>query len=178
MSSPSKTQSKSPKTEIIIAAIGVLGVIATGILSNWDKILGRTVQAQYSGYRPTGDIETELRYYFEIVGLRRQFENMNRVMQDQERKSRERAGLPANGDSGMTASPFDEKAVDEIVRIMLPSFKKNFTIQEIQELNRFYSTEIMQAFVKKQPLVMIDSMPAIEKWAEDRAKGRTATSRQ
>jgi hypothetical protein len=39
--------------EIIVAIIGSVGVISTGIISNWDKIFhGNSMIIENSGYRP------------------------------------------------------------------------------------------------------------------------------
>ena len=72
MTSAATERKPSKRGEIIIAIIGLVGVLVTGILSNWDKVFPKQnlVQATYSGYRPTGNFETELRYYFDVSGTR------------------------------------------------------------------------------------------------------------
>lgn len=65
-------QPRSRKYEIIIAIIGLVEVITAGLISNWDKIFagGQISQRPDSGYRPTNNFETDLRYYFEVSGTR------------------------------------------------------------------------------------------------------------
>lgn len=73
---------RSRRNEIVIAIIGLVGALVTGFLSNWDKVFPKqnTFQATYSGYRPTGDFETELRYYFEVSGTRAALESTQRQL--------------------------------------------------------------------------------------------------
>ena len=58
---------------------------------------------------------------------------------------------------------------DETVAAEVPIYAKYYTVAEIQELNRFYSTEIMQQYLKKEPLVQQETTRAIVKLVTDRA---------
>ena len=49
--------------------------------------------------------------------------------------------------------------LDDVIKVLLPVYRKHFTIEEIQELNRFSSTEIMQNMLKKMPLVTQEAAP-------------------
>jgi hypothetical protein len=49
--------------------------------------------------------------------------------------------------------------LDDVIRELLPVYQKHFTLEEIQELNKFYSTEIMQNMAKKMPLIAHDAAP-------------------
>lgn len=50
--------------------------------------------------------------------------------------------------------------VDDVIKVILPIYQKYFTINEIQELNKFYSTDAMQDMRKKLPLISQDVAPA------------------
>ena len=78
MSEEARRQPWLRKTEIVIAVIGLIGVIATGVLSNWEKIFakGEVLTATYEGYSPTGNFETEFRYFFEVSGNRAMSEQL------------------------------------------------------------------------------------------------------
>lgn len=161
------TATVEPKTskrgEIIIAIIGMVGVVLTGVLSNWDKLFPKqnVVQATYSGYRPTGSFETEFRYYFDVSGTRQGLESM----QKQLLLNAKNAALAQNpGDAKEIERVFQviEKEsikLDDVIREVLPVYQKHFTLAELQELNKFYSTEVMQGMVKKIPLVTQDAAP-------------------
>jgi len=73
---------KSRSNEIIIAILGLVGVLATAVISNWDKMFPNrgTVAARYEGYRPTGNFETELRYNLEVTGARKSFEGIPKLV--------------------------------------------------------------------------------------------------
>jgi len=55
----------------------------------------------------------------------------------------------------------EEEAItlDEIIPKMLPVYKNHFTLQELQKLNKFYSTETMQNMIKKMPLLTKEAAP-------------------
>ena len=139
--------------KVLIAVIGVLGVIATAVFSNWDKFFDgiEEVRANYTGYQEIGVFDAEVRYLIEAAGIRLTYESMQKEIEDKFIE-----GL-------MTAHPDDEERINELLNTfagevmdsdaliaeLLPVYRKLYTIEEVQELNRFYSTEVMQKHVKK-----------------------------
>ncbi|MGH9238813.1 MAG: DUF2059 domain-containing protein [Vicinamibacterales bacterium] len=157
---PGKT-SIAKRSEVAIATLGLLGVIITGTLSNWDKLFGTVVEAKYSGYRPTGTFETELRYYFEVAGVRQASESMQAQLLGSI-KADLLAKNPDDADeiaSIVEAAAKEAPQLDDILRDLVPVYQKHFSLQEIQELNKFYSTELMQGLVRKVPLLNQDAAP-------------------
>lgn len=156
-------ENRSHRTEVVIALIGLVGIVATGMFSNWNKVFAadRTMEVTYS-YRPTGNFETELRYYFDVSGTRRSLQNMTNQLTEQMRialisESPEDAVIIEQ----MTSIIRSEAVpLDEVIEMILPVYQEHFTLEELQELNRFYSTEIMQEMVAKMPLVQQDLAPA------------------
>jgi hypothetical protein len=149
--------------EIAIALLGLLGVLVTGFLSNWDKVFHsrNLVQATYSGYRPTDNFETELRYFFDVSGTRHiygamQHQLLASLKTDAISKAPEEAEEINN-----LLGVIEKEAInlDDVIREMLPVYQKHFTLAEIQELNKFYSTETMQNMVKKGSLLAQDAAP-------------------
>ena len=146
-------------------------MIATGALSNWDKLFPRAnvVQATYSGYRPTGSIDTEIRYFLEVSGQRQMYDaTQQQVLQ----KVREELLLKYPEDAAATTEELailEKEAIsfDEAVKAILPVYRKHFTLAELQELNKFYSTDAMQAMVKKTPFVAQDLAPVQLKMMSD-----------
>lgn len=162
---PLPTDAKASKRgEIVVAVIGLIGVVLTGALSNWDKLFPKqnVLQATYSGYRPTGNFETEFRYYFDVSGTRQGLESM----QKQLLLNAKNAALAQNPSEAKEIERFfkvvEQEAIklDEVIREVLPIYQKHFTLAELQELNKFYSTEAMQGMVKKMPLISQDAAPA------------------
>ncbi len=156
-------QSRSKKNEITIAVIGLLGVLVTALFSNWDKIFPNQneVRANYSGYRSTGVFETELRYLFEVSGQRIMIENLqqqavialrNNLIIEHPENAKEINLI-------MDASLEEAPTVDDIIRKLLPIYRNYFTVEELQELNKFYSTEIMQNMIRKTPTLMQEFAP-------------------
>jgi hypothetical protein len=160
------SESKPRRTrEIIVAIIGLSGVLVVGILSNLDKILpGRgKVEATYSGYQPTGDFETELRYFFDVSGTRKStqlmsdnlFKNVRAQLIAQDPKNAERI------DKIMDMAKKDAIKFDDIFDVILPVHKKYFTTSGIQELNKFYSTRPMRDMIEKMPEVQEEFGPIL-----------------
>jgi hypothetical protein len=158
---PLKEQLKRP--EITVAVIGLLGILATAFLSNWDKLfpVKDVVAATYSGYRPTGDFGTELRYFFDVSGTRQAIQSMQRqLLTNLKTDAISKAPEHADEINKVVAAVEREGiSTDDVIRDMLPVYQKHFTLAEVQELNKFYSTEIMQDMVRKIPLITQDAAP-------------------
>lgn len=156
-------KSRSKKTEITIAIIGLLGILATAVFSNWDKIFSeqKVIRVSYTDYRATGNFETELRYFFEVSGTRANIENMVQQLANNYKMALI-AEHPENAeeiDAIMSAALEVSIRLDEIIKKLLPVYRKHYTIEEIQELNKFYSTEIIQNMIKKMPLLIQEIAP-------------------
>jgi hypothetical protein len=154
------TRTKGLRPEYVVALIGMLGGVAGAVITNWDRLSSKVVSAEYSGYQPTGNFETEMRYFLEVSGARAQAENSNKEM-----LAAMKSQFIQNNDipqedvdkfiSVLSKSMYD---FDESVRDMLPIWQKYFTIEQIQELNKFYSTPNMQNLVRVQPAITRESM--------------------
>lgn len=144
----------SGKNKITIALISLVGVIVAALLTNWDKIFPPkdTMQFTYTGYRPTGKFDTEFRYFIDISGTRdavtmtqSNIVNLlrNNLLSQYPNRDKE---INSMADTVLKES----LTIDEVLQKFLPVYKKHFTVEEIQELNKFYSSEIMQDMVKKK----------------------------
>ena len=60
--------------------------------------------------------------------------------------------------------------VDDVIKNLLPVYKNYFSIEELQELNKFYSTEIMQNMTKKNVGLTIEAAPIQIKLMNDYQK--------
>lgn len=153
---------------VLVALITLLGMILGAIISNWDKLFLKPneglVQARYQGYKPTGDFETEFRYYMEVSGARKSTNAMKQEIIDRY-KAKLKATSPEDIQRMETYIEFFEKFLDpdKMVKEMIPLFRRYFTIEELQELNKFYSTDIMQKMVNKLPYMAHDQLDFIEK---------------
>jgi hypothetical protein len=149
--------------EVTIAIIGLAGVLVTAFLSNWEKMFPKKneVKVTFSGYHQSNDFETELRYYFLISGARKMLENMTLQLSINQRASLIQE-YPEDADGInkiMDASLEEAITVDDVIKNLLPVYKNYFSIEELQEMNKFYSTEIMQNMVKKMPGLTIEAAP-------------------
>ena len=160
--------------EMWVAMITALGGIAVAVLGNWDKLFrrDRVLTATFSGYRPTEDFETEYRHYFDVSGSRKTIDVM---LREGLRQGRETALLEAEepGDASEIKNFFDameretEHLLDDFIRAFMPVYQTHFTLAELQELNRFYSTEAMQNMVRKMPEVVQELAPIQAKMTEE-----------
>lgn len=170
---------KSPrKNEIIIAIIGLTGVLTTSLFSNWDKIYPpkNIVTSSYSGYAPTGDPQVELRYFMEITGMRSTVSGMqteilrpikNQIKESYKDKPEISADLLRIIDEEV------EPQYDQIINAYIPLASKYFSVEELQELNKFYSTPTMREMTRKTPLLNKEFMPIammIAKKSEERVE--------
>jgi hypothetical protein len=149
------------RSEIIIATIGLIGVLITGVLSNWDKINGnKIVIEEYTGYNMTNNFETEMRYYFEVSGTRKNIETMqNQILNNLKIEMHEDSPEDAKETKAVIKLQKEllKELLDKTIRVMIPIYEKHFTIAEIQNLNKFYSTKTMQTMLKKMPLLIQES---------------------
>lgn len=166
MSANESLQSDSRKHAVIIVAIiGLLGTITTAVISNWDKMFHNRgiITAAYSGYRPTGDYETELRYLMEVSGTRKGLEAFQqqflRAFEIKLITDHPEAAKEIKTMTGILAEEI--MSVDDVMKVLLPVYQKHFTLEQIQDLNKLHSTEAMQAMNAKGPLIMQDTMPQI-----------------
>jgi hypothetical protein len=153
--------SATVKGAIIVAVASVV----SGIFSNWDRILPArgTVQASYSGYRPTGDFETEFRYYLEVSGFRKGVQSMQENLLNNFISTLV-SQYPSDAEAiNKAAKRVREEAfrLDDMINILIPIYKKYYTVSQIQELNKFYSTQPMREMVEKTPYVQEEFVPII-----------------
>jgi hypothetical protein len=155
---PAEHQRKSRKSEIAIAVIGLISTIGTGVISNWQK-LGRDSAVSDDdtvAYRPTSNFDTELRYFFEVSGTRASFDAVQRAFINAVKIEllEENPSVAANVVQFANELTRDPMRLDDILERMLPVFREHFTVSELQELNRFYSTERMQRMLQRMPPVI------------------------
>ena len=151
------------------------GALVTGLVANWDKIIGETtIEAPYSGYKPTSDFQIETRYFMDISGMRQEFKIL--VEKDMEALDalvehlKSTLESSSEADTELQADELDKivditreerTTSDEFIATLLSVYEKYYTIEEIQELNKFFSTDIMRAMVSKNRAVWEDLLPAL-----------------
>ena len=149
-----------------VAIITALGGIVVAIVGNWDKLFRRNsvITATFSGYRPTGDFETEYRHYFEVSGARKALESWM-LAQFRDGRVNALSEVEGPGEADEINKAFDRieretpRYLDDVIRAYLPVYQRHFTLAELQELNKFYSTEAMQHMVQQLPAVMQEATP-------------------
>ena len=142
----------------------------TAVVSNWDKLFGKgeTIQAKTT-YRPTGKFETELRYFLDVSGSRETSDSQTQQLIQIE-KMNELVKNPENAEEiNKRFDVITKEAIrfDDVIRALLPVYQKHFTLAELQELNKFYSTETMQNMIVKLPLIVQDAAPIQVKLISD-----------
>jgi hypothetical protein len=158
--------------EVLIAILGLVGVLATGVLSNTDKLFGENpiVKAEYTGYKPTGNFETEFRYYFEVSGARATMDSYMKTYLESQKTEL----LSAHPEQAAVINRYFEAVsqempsfFDEVVTAILPVYQKYFTLEEIQALDKFYSTGPMRQMVREGPLIAQEIVPVQNKLVAD-----------
>ena len=153
------------KRELFITLIGLVGMVLTGVFSNWEEISADTITVEYENYIPTGKFETELRYYFDITGLRESLEELQNLSIEQLKYSikatmteEDYADISKEIDDIFNVAKEEAITFEEMIEAYLPVYENNYTIKELQHLNRFFSSEIMRNFIKKDSLVLQQSI--------------------
>jgi hypothetical protein len=158
------TASAAKNKEVLIAVIGLIGVLATAGFSNWEKIFPppNIVKSQFTGYTPTGDAQVELRYFMEITGMRANLKQMQAGVIEHFKKQTE--AIPG-ATPEFTAKMFKvleeemNTQYDEVMNAFVPVASKHLAVPELQELNKFYSTPAMREFLRKQPIINSEFLP-------------------
>ena len=163
MKSKSHKSSRSGKIKITVALISLVGLIAVAVITKYDgrSTPTNTMQVTYSGYRPTSKFDTEFRYFIDVSGTRAAVESMQSTVVDQIRNIAisQHPNRVEEINSIFETALKEAPTLDEIVQKYLPVYRKHFTVREIQELNKFYSTEIMQNMVTKLPVIQHEVQP-------------------
>lgn len=154
------------KNEKTIAVIGLVGVLITAAFSNWDKIFPPegVVTTTYSGYTPSNNRESELRIYYEISGHRDTLLGQQQQIFQQSliEEGGEVADLLKHPELVETINTVVEDEFvsnyAEILHVLIPIAAKYYSLEEIQSLNKFYSTPEMREMVRKQPLIAAASV--------------------
>lgn len=161
MSAESKPvqHNKSSRKDIYIALIGVLGVVITAFFSNWDKIFPEEniVMSQYSGYQPSNNPETEIKYLLHITGAEEQLKQIqSQVLAMQKQQFLQQFAEEPDVLNKLYAIIEEElpRFNDRVLQQTIETQSQYFTQEEITELNKFYSTPIMREFTRRQPLLV------------------------
>jgi hypothetical protein len=138
------------RNAIIIAILGLVGIIATAVVSNWDKMF------------PTkGNFETELRHFLKASGTRpfnttreqllTQYENVLIAQHPNDWRQIHAALAVAMKQTG-------DAKFDDWIKLALPIYHKYYTVKELRELNKLYSTKVMRKMAKKNALISAELM--------------------
>ncbi|MCX5507687.1 hypothetical protein [Pseudomonas sp. BJa3] len=147
------------RNEIIIAVIGVIGVIATAMISNWDKISTPSSSVTNAAL-VSDDINVQIRYYVETSGLRTAFEAL-------EKQRAERYRLEYKADKDTVDCMLDMSIpTNQLIEIATNSFRKHFTLEEIKELNRINAMPVMVSLAAKQAAITLDFASGLEEAAQ------------
>ncbi|KIF62996.1 DUF2059 domain-containing protein [Pseudomonas fluorescens] len=143
------------KSEITIAVIGLVGVIFTGLVSNWDKLWSASGSASNSPVA-SDDINVQLRYYVDTTGLRTSMESLEKARAERYRLLYKADPETVNCmlDMGLQSS--------QLIDIAVNALKGHFTLEEIKELNRINASPIMKRLAEKQPAISLDLVKGLE----------------
>ena len=168
------------KSEVLVAIIGASGVVLGGVVTNINEIHrvlsgGKAVTAAYEGYAPTGDFATELRYFMDVSGARAMSDSLVSKLAEQmkamlvlqfpgHRKMIENAMTNALEEAENAAN------FDDVIKLVLPIYQKHYSVPEIQELNRFYSTKLMRGMVRKNEAITSELAPKLAELIQSSAE--------
>jgi hypothetical protein len=145
------------RKEIIIALIGLAGVIFTAVASNTDKLFGEGSEAKnVATFESNNDIDVQLRYFVEVSGLRDSLETMKRIKIEKLKQQHQTT------EEAIQCVLDNQIQNEQIIEVMVGALKSHITLEEIKEINKFYSSKSMQSYVKASPLVTRDLIDGID----------------
>lgn len=149
------------RNEIIIALIGLLGVIFTAVISNYDKLSdGNPKTKNKFPYENVEDVDLQMRYFIEVSGLRDGLNEMNRIAAEKYR-------LKYGATEEEINCILDNRIQNEqVIELFIGAHKNHISLRQIKELNRLHSSEIMKSYNKASPLIVRDLLAGIDKLYE------------
>lgn len=144
-------QSENVKIACIAGICTVLGAGLSNIKDISDFLTNR---------KESGDINVELRHFIEVSGIRTSFEEMDKIKSEQYRLKYQ---IPE--DTANCLLDFEVKG-NEIIEMIVDVMKKHTTLEQVQEMNEFYSTPSMKSYLKEQPAITKDIMDGFDKLYE------------
>ncbi|MCO7538206.1 hypothetical protein NJH24_25910 [Pseudomonas asiatica] len=155
---------------IIIAAISLVGVITTGVFSNWDKLFSPSRTATNSPV-VSDDFNVQVRYYIETSGFRNAMEAL-------EKQRAERYRLEFKADKDTVDCMLDMSIpTNQLVDIAVDAIRKHFTLEEIKELNRINAMPAMVSAASKQAAISLDLVSGLEDAAQRMKRRNLALAR-
>lgn len=147
------------RNEIVIAVIGLVGVLSTGVLSSWDKVFPPSHTATKSPV-VSDDINVQIRYYIETTGFRNAMEAL-------EKQRAERYRLEYKADRDTVDCMLDMSVpTNQLIDIAVDAFRKHYTLEEIKELNRINALPAMVSLASKQAAISLDLVSGLEEAAQ------------
>ena len=150
------------RNEIIIALIGLLGVIFTAIASNYDKFFvdNKIINKHISPYENIEDIGMQLRYFVEVSGFRDSLEEMDRI-------TAEKYKLKYGATNIVVDCILDNRIQKEqLIELFVETMKSHITLEQIKDINNLYSSESMKSYNKSSPLIVRDLVAGIDRLYE------------
>ncbi|WAF84549.1 hypothetical protein NRL37_21000 [Metapseudomonas otitidis] len=150
-------ENASYRNEIIIALIGLAGIIFTALISNYDKIFKNSEPSTNSfPYENIDDLDLQLRYFIEISGFRSSMEELKKI-------SAEKYKLKHNiSDMVINCIQDNQIQTEQMIELVIKSHKNHITLQQIKELNRLYSSDSMRSYTKSSPLIVRDLLAGLD----------------
>ena len=159
--------------EALIAGVfTVLAASVSALLSNWDELFSQTISVTYDR-QPTDDFGTETRYYLDISGIRESLEVTLDKSLDGSLKQMECSYLHfSQSDPLLWQEVYDaihgeRITADQIIASMVPVYEKHFSLSEMQELNRLYSSGLLRAVSGRTTALTEDLLLTISKLRQD-----------
>lgn len=149
------------RNEIIIALIGLSGVIFTAVVSNYDKLFqSDSEKAASFPYESVEDIDMQIRYFVEVSGFRAALDEMQKV-------AAEKYKLKYGATEAEVNCVLDNQIQNEqLIELFVETMRNHISLEQIKDLNRIYSSESMKSYNKASPLIVRDLINGIDKLYE------------
>lgn len=106
--------------------------------------------------------------YFELAGAKEQFALVVTQMIDMEKKNY--TGIIDNAFWDGFEAKVLEKGFSDLYDLLLPIYKKHFTIEDLDGFITFYKSDIGRRLIEKTPALMQESMQAGAQWGTELAQ--------
>ena len=143
---------KSGAVSVTPGLVAVLIATLVSFVAHSDSLVaGPPVEQPIQrSYQPAEDFETEFRAFLELSGQYDSLRDLYRLSLEEVDR------LPENFRDLVLR---ELQTPDDVVELIMPMYRRYFSLQDLQQVNEVYSTERMRDFFAKAQLVQQEALP-------------------
>ena len=150
--------------EITVAVIAGVAVLGAALISNFDKLSQSNAKKSEISYVPSNDIDLEIRHHLDLIGVP---DLTNQMKQHLAQRYREKFHLKDTEIACILDTSF---FASEFTEVFVAASKKYLSLQDVQELNKFYSSPVMKHYLQQQSAIAREIFTAMDELGDKKAQ--------